>query len=108
MTHLAVPYYCKVLKLPSWKYISHKAKLLARSKPDEEDAQDAVNDGLPKTELEVLSANDTKLYDKEGFPSIPDDETDFRKEAAYNLAQIYVLSGTPALAQHLLRKYCTI
>ncbi|KAJ1979144.1 transcription factor TFIIIC subunit tfc4 [Dimargaris verticillata] len=32
----------------------------------------------------------------------------FRHEAAYNLAQIYMHSGNPGLAQHMLVTYCTI
>ncbi|CAG8451389.1 3084_t:CDS:10 [Diversispora eburnea] len=37
-----------------------------------------------------------------------EDETDLRKEAAYNLSLIYNESGSPGLAATLLRKYCTI
>ncbi|KAJ1976107.1 transcription factor TFIIIC subunit tfc4, partial [Dimargaris xerosporica] len=32
----------------------------------------------------------------------------FRHEAAYNLAQIYMRSGNPGLAQHMLFTYCSI
>ncbi|KAG5460327.1 MAG: hypothetical protein BJ554DRAFT_7636 [Olpidium bornovanus] len=37
-----------------------------------------------------------------------DDPTNLKREAAYNLAMIYVCSGSMGLAQNLLAEYCTI
>ncbi|KAJ1936778.1 hypothetical protein EC988_008095, partial [Linderina pennispora] len=37
-----------------------------------------------------------------------DDFSDLRREAAYNLASIYVASGSMHLARELLEKHCTI
>lgn len=37
-----------------------------------------------------------------------EDPTDLKREAAYNLAKIYMLSGAMGEAQLLMRKYCTL
>ncbi|CAG8558299.1 11225_t:CDS:10 [Paraglomus occultum] len=37
-----------------------------------------------------------------------DDPTDLKRDIAYNMAMIYMESGSPALAQQLLRQHCTI
>ncbi|KAG0272867.1 transcription factor TFIIIC subunit tfc4 [Linnemannia exigua] len=37
-----------------------------------------------------------------------EDPTDLKREAAYNLAKIYMLSGAMGEAQQLMRKYCTL
>ncbi|KAF9963994.1 transcription factor TFIIIC subunit tfc4 [Mortierella alpina] len=39
---------------------------------------------------------------------IDDDPTDLKREAAFNLAKIYALSGAMGQAQLVMRKYCTL
>ncbi|KAJ3162863.1 transcription factor TFIIIC subunit tfc4 [Geranomyces michiganensis] len=41
-------------------------------------------------------------------PGASEASRDLKGEAAYNLSLIYVANGSPALAQNVLRKYCTI
>lgn len=80
LVHLAVPYYEKVLTLPS----QLKCVRLA------ERATGSVDmDTLEDDELE-------------------EDASDLSREAAYNLSMIYVTSGSKGLAQDVLMRYCTV
>ncbi|CEG70320.1 hypothetical protein RMATCC62417_06239 [Rhizopus microsporus] len=82
LTHLAVPHYERVLCLPS------KAKAhIEKEKPIEDVYKWPVDD-----------MDEDEEYD----------ETDLKHEAAYNLHLIYVINGSPALAEILMMKYCTI
>ncbi|KAG9289720.1 hypothetical protein G9A89_014455 [Geosiphon pyriformis] len=77
--HMAVSYYKKVLELPSLKE-------QLRQQRDKESSE-----GIDPSQ-----------------ETNKDDYTDLKREAAYNLSIIYIQSGSPGLAQILLKKYCTI
>lgn len=86
LTHLAVPHYERVLCLPS------KAKAhIEKEKPIEDVYKWPVDD-----------------MDEDEDEDEEYDETDLKHEAAYNLHLIYVINGSPALAEILMMKYCTI
>ncbi|CAH1768656.1 5990_t:CDS:2, partial [Entrophospora sp. SA101] len=82
LTHLAIPHYEKALKLPSVNQI-------LKQKIDK------------KKQLETDENEEVENFEE-------NDPTDIRKEAAYNLYLIYMETGSPALAQMLLKKYCAI
>ncbi|KAF7728472.1 transcription factor TFIIIC subunit tfc4 [Apophysomyces ossiformis] len=54
------------------------------------------------------SVEDVYTWPDDDIDEEDDDETDLKREAAYNLHLIYMTSGSPNLAQILLRKYCTV
>ncbi|KAI7870275.1 hypothetical protein BDF14DRAFT_1776688 [Spinellus fusiger] len=81
LTHLAVPHYERALCTPSFKY------------------QDT---------MAMTSIDDVYEWPSPDEYYVDDDETDLRREAAYNLYNIYVTSGNVALAQIVLMKYCSI
>ncbi|KAJ3085898.1 transcription factor TFIIIC subunit tfc4 [Quaeritorhiza haematococci] len=84
LTHLAIPYYERVL---AWG---------RQRPPNPEDDEDR----------EPMSENPSRSPTP---PPLPLEESmDLRREAAYNLAMIYVGNGSPGLAQQLLRTHCTI
>ncbi|KAF9100961.1 transcription factor TFIIIC subunit tfc4 [Mortierella sp. GBA35] len=66
---------------------------------DEDEDQASDNEGqsdeIASTRIQLQGAED-------------DDPTDLKREAAYNLAKIYMLSGAMGEAQLLMRKYCTL
>lgn len=88
LTHLAIPHYEKALCLPSIANSSTK-----KQKP----VEDVYKWPLEGEELDEWEQE----LDEE-------DETDIKREAAYNLHLIYITSGSMNLAQILLLKYCTI
>jgi hypothetical protein len=88
LTHLAIPHYEKVLCMPS------TVKSSVRNQKPIDDVYKWPLYGLELAEWEE---------DQED-----DDETDIKREAAYNLHLIYITSGSMNLAQILLLKYCTI
>lgn len=90
LTHLAVPHYERVLCLPS-KSKAH----IEKEKPIEEVYTWPVDDTYDMGDDDV---DDDVEYD----------ETDLKHEAAYNLHLIYVTSGSTALAEIVMMKYCTI
>jgi len=92
LTHLAIPYYERALVLPSRKQVLAVGEDAAMCGHSMEDLLESVYD------WEVPHP----------WQHIEDDETDLRTEAAYNLHLIYVLSGTPGLAQMLMIKYCSL
>ncbi|KAG0215651.1 transcription factor TFIIIC subunit tfc4 [Mortierella sp. GBA30] len=74
---------------------------------DEEDDDDEGEEKERKSEgAQVLAAEEEpsriRLQGKDD-----EDPTDLKREAAFNLAKIYTLSGAVGLAQMLMRKYCT-
>ncbi|ORX58729.1 TPR-like protein [Hesseltinella vesiculosa] len=83
LVHLAVHHYERALVLPS-----------------------AKKQGL----IEPKSIDDVYTWPSPDMDEGDDeeDDTDLKREAAYNLHLIYMTSGSPALAQILLMKYCTI
>ncbi|KAI8973026.1 hypothetical protein BDB01DRAFT_808440 [Pilobolus umbonatus] len=86
LTHLAVNHYEKVLCLPS------KAK-----------------QGIEEpTSIDDIYVLDDDMDDDMDVDDEEDDPTDLKKEAAFNLYQLYMTSGSPGIAQILLRKYCTV
>ncbi|KAG0181852.1 transcription factor TFIIIC subunit tfc4 [Apophysomyces sp. BC1034] len=82
LTHLAVPHYERALVMPS------SAK---RGKVRERNIED------------IYKWPDNNIYEDDD-----EDETDLKREAAYNLHLIYVTSGSANLAQILLMKYCAV
>jgi len=92
LTHLAVPYYERALALPSRKQVLEVGEELAMRGHTMEDLLETVYDWeIPHP-----------------WHLVEDDPTDLRSEAAYNLHLIYILSGTPGLAQMLMIKYCSV
>lgn len=89
LTHLAVLHYEKVLCLPSRKKMG-------------------IESEKPISEVYSCSPDDKECYDAFGDEDEKEDETDLKREAAYNLHLIYVTSGSMNLAQILLMKYCTV
>lgn len=86
LTHLAVPHYEKVLCMPprSMQGIRQERHIETAYKwPLSEEEERELGEEL-------------------------DDESDLKREAAYNLHLIYITSGSMNLAQILLLKYCTI
>lgn len=83
LTHLAIYHYERVLILPST-------------------AKQAQGHVPCKTLDEVYD------YNGESEEIDDDDDTDLRREAAYNLHLIYITSGAHNLAQILIAKYCCI
>lgn len=81
LTQLAVHHYEKVLVLPSAAKPNQPIKSI---------------DDIYTWPLTTMEEDDE------------DDETDLKREAAYNLHLIYMTSGATALAQILLLKYCSI
>ncbi|KAF9930234.1 transcription factor TFIIIC subunit tfc4 [Linnemannia zychae] len=60
-------------------------------------------DEVQDVEAPVATSSRIRLQDDED-----DDPTDLKREAAYNLAKIYMISGAMGEAQLLMRKYCTL
>ncbi|KAI9265552.1 hypothetical protein EDC94DRAFT_669515 [Helicostylum pulchrum] len=89
LTHLAVPHYERVLCLPSRKNMD-------------------IENEKPISEVYTWSPEDDECYDAHDDDEEEQDETDLKREAAYNLHLIYVTTGSMNLAQILLLKYCTV
>ncbi|KAF9904994.1 transcription factor TFIIIC subunit tfc4 [Linnemannia zychae] len=109
-----------------------KAKAVAESGVSgsadaEEDGMEVeeIDDEMDDLAAELDDENDDLISDDEGqgegtTPSalLPtrmqlqgeedEDPTDLKREAAYNLAKIYMLSGAMGEAHQLMRKYCTL
>jgi ABC-type Zn2+ transport system substrate-binding protein/surface adhesin len=92
LSHLAVPHYENVLRLPS-----KKMEGIEEPKPLEE-----------VYHLPEVDEDDIDDYDDDEDEEEEEDYTDLKREAAYNLHLIYVNSGAMTLAQIVLLKYCTI
>ncbi|KAK3822080.1 MAG: hypothetical protein JOS17DRAFT_333568 [Linnemannia elongata] len=82
----------------------------------DEDLDDYAEE--PEDEDEDILSDDERQGDEASAPPIltriqvqgeeDEDPTDLKREAAYNLAKIYMLSGAMGEAQLLMRKYCTL
>ncbi|KAF9138688.1 transcription factor TFIIIC subunit tfc4 [Mortierella sp. GBA39] len=76
----------------------------AAEEPEDED-EDLLSDderqGNEASAVPMLTRTQVQGEDDE-------DPTDLKREAAYNLAKIYMLSGAMGEAQLLMRKYCTL
>lgn len=63
----------------------------------------------PIEEVYTWPVDDTyDMGDDDVDDDVEYDETDLKHEAAYNLHLIYVTSGSTALAEIVMMKYCTI
>ncbi|KAK3848666.1 MAG: hypothetical protein J3R72DRAFT_360930, partial [Linnemannia gamsii] len=85
----AIIHYRRVLELPSWP--------VAEAEDDME--VEEMDEDLDEF-VDELEDEDEDLEDE--------DPTDLKREAAYNLAKIYMLSGAMGEAHQLMRKYCTL
>ncbi|KAF9981232.1 transcription factor TFIIIC subunit tfc4 [Mortierella antarctica] len=84
---------------------------------EEEDALEDEEDDDEGTDLppagveghsESVSADEDQLTRIRLQGALDDDPTDLKREAAFNLAKIYALSGAMGQAQLVMRKYCTL
>ncbi|KAF8949036.1 transcription factor TFIIIC subunit tfc4 [Haplosporangium gracile] len=73
----------------------------------EDEEEDLVSDDEGQSDETLTSA--MPLLTRIQVQGVDDeDPTDLKREAAYNLAKIYMLSGAMGEAQLLMRKYCTL
>ncbi|KAG0362893.1 transcription factor TFIIIC subunit tfc4 [Gamsiella multidivaricata] len=77
---------------------------------EEEEKEKGGEDGVGEEEEgEKKNASENKVPSRIQLrDSEEDDPTDLKREAAFNLAKIYLQSGAVGEAQLLMRKYCTI
>jgi hypothetical protein len=81
---------------------------------EEEEEEEENRNELDEEEDEAQAAqsadsNKDGLFSKIQLQGVDDeDPTDLKREAAFNLAKIYIQSGAMGEAQLLMRKYCTI
>ncbi|KAF9133295.1 transcription factor TFIIIC subunit tfc4 [Mortierella sp. 14UC] len=73
--------------------------------PEDED-KDLVSDDEVQGDEATPSASLPTRMQLQGEED--EDPTDLKREAAYNLAKIYMLSGAMGEAHQLMRKYCTL
>lgn len=73
---------------------------------DEEDLDDESTDEDDDEEEDGRDSKRSKPSD--GRIQLADDSTDLKREAAFNLAKIYMQSGAVGQARLLIHKYCTI
>lgn len=116
--HLAIVHYRRVLELPSWREVQREHEALRKRREAEEKQRRRDKDNeedLDSDEEEDDQVKQKASRSEEGLlPRIQlqgandDDPTDLKREAAFNLAKIYINSGAMGEAQLLMRKYCTV
>ena len=83
----------------------------------DEDLDDFAAEEPDDVDEDLLSDDEEQGDETSAMPTLTriqvqgeddEDPTDLRREAAYNLAKIYMLSGAMGEAQLLMRKYCTL
>ncbi|KAH7058247.1 hypothetical protein BKA57DRAFT_448865 [Linnemannia elongata] len=83
----------------------------------DEDLDDFAAEEPEEEDEDILSDDEGQGNETSAVPTLTriqvqgeedEDPTDLKREAAYNLAKIYMLSGAMGEAQLLMRKYCTL